>query len=178
MKLAASWVLLTLTLVGGAAFAQYAPQQAGSTPLEPQLEARVQSLGKQLRCVVCQGMSIADSPASMARAQMDVVRNLVQQGKSDEEIRKYFVARYGEFALLEPTHSASNMILWLGPAAFLVIGLGFVLAYTMKHSARPSKPETTSASAGGETAAAAPSSTSSSSEEDPYLSAVRAELDR
>src|SRR6516162_6466204 len=101
---------LPLAILLSTALADFAPQQAGSEPLEPELEARVQKLGKQLRCAVCQGLSIADSPASMARAQLDKVRELVAAGKSDEEIQSYFVERYGEWVLLQPRAAGIN---WL-----------------------------------------------------------------
>lgn len=160
-------LVLVLSIFGTAALAQYAPQQAGSEPLEPALEARVQAIGKQLRCVVCQGMSIADSPASMARAQLDVVRAQVKQGRSEEQIKAYFVARYGEFALLEPTTRGSNLFLWIGPGLFVLFGLGFILLYSLKHSAKGQP---------GPAASSAPEAATAEDAEDPYLSAVRAEL--
>lgn len=105
----------------------YAPQQAGSAPLAPPLEARVQKLGKELRCPTCQGLSIADSPASMARAQLDKVRELVSAGKSDEEVRNYFVARYGEWILLKPKAQGINWLVWLGPALLLIFGFAVII---------------------------------------------------
>jgi cytochrome c-type biogenesis protein CcmH len=89
-------------------------------------------LGKQLRCAVCQGVSIADSPASMARAQLDKVRELVAEGKSDQEIRDYFVARYGEWALLEPTRTGLNGFLWLAPLAMLALGAILIMGQVKK----------------------------------------------
>ncbi|HSP77800.1 MAG TPA: cytochrome c-type biogenesis protein, partial [Myxococcaceae bacterium] len=114
--------LLTLSLFLGLSSGQYAPQQAGSEPLEPRLEARVQTLGKELRCAVCQGLSIADSPSSMARAQLDKVRELVAAGKTDQEVRDYFIARYGEWVLLQPKAEGFNWLVWLGPVALLLGG--------------------------------------------------------
>src|SRR6516165_11509826 len=122
---------LTAPTVSGA----YAPQQAGSSPLEPALEARVQKLGKELRCAVCQGLSIADSPASMARAQLDKVRAMVSEGKSDEEIRDYFVARYGEWVLLQPEAHGINWLVWLGPVALLLIGFVVIARQLQKKPA-------------------------------------------
>lgn len=113
---------LSMTALAGA----YAPQQAGSAPLAPPLEARVQKLGKELRCPTCQGLSIADSPASMARAQLDKVRELVSAGKSDDEIRNYFVARYGEWILLKPKAQGFNWLVWLGPALLLILGFAVI----------------------------------------------------
>ncbi|HEY1416523.1 MAG TPA: cytochrome c-type biogenesis protein [Myxococcaceae bacterium] len=153
-----AWVL-------GLVLASYAPQQAGSALLDPSREARVQALGKQLRCPMCQGLSIADSNSSAARAQMDKVRELVAAGKSDPEIRDYFTSRYGEWALLDPPASGMNLLVWLLPLALLVGG-GFAIARTMR---RPVPAVETPAP---RTDPERPPS------DDPYLEAVRAELRR
>jgi cytochrome c-type biogenesis protein CcmH len=116
----------------------FAPQQAGSKPLAPAAEARVLRLGKELRCAVCQGLSIADSPASMARAQLDKVRSLVAAGKSDEEIRAYFIERYGEWVLLQPAAHGINWLVWLGPVALLVLGCAIIIRVVL----RPARPAT------------------------------------
>ncbi len=166
--------LLSLALAAGLVTGQFAPQQAGSDPLtDPALEARVQKLGKELRCAVCQGVSIADSPASMARAQLDKVRELVAAGKSDEEITDYFVARYGEWVLLEPPKHDWNLLVWLGPVA-LIVGGAFVISRQIKRG--PESANTTPA-ASATPAAAAPSAPATEAE-DPYLKAVRQELER
>ncbi len=144
---------------------QHAPQFAGSQPLEPALEARAQALGKQLRCAVCQGLSISDSPASMARAQLDTVRALVTEGKTDQEIKDYFVARYGDWALLAPPAHGFNWVVWLGPLAMVLIGVAFIALMFKKGS--PTAPV-------AETAPAPPADDT----DDPYLKAVRAELKR
>lgn len=149
---------LVLTLV----LSSYAPQQAGSALLDPPREARVQALGKQLRCPMCQGLSIADSSSSAARAQMDKVRELVAAGKSDQEIRDYFTSRYGEWALLEPPASGMNILVWILPL-LLLVGGGLAIARTMRRPVPPAPP-------------AAPEARPPS--EDPYLEAVRAELRR
>ena len=116
--------------------ASFAPQQAGSKPLAPAQEARVQRLGKELRCAVCQGLSIADSPASMARAQLDKVRSLVAAGKSDEEIRAYFIERYGEWVLLQPSAHGINWLVWLGPVALLVVGCAIIVRVVLRRPAQ------------------------------------------
>ncbi len=161
--------LLSLTLFLGIATGQYAPQQAGSEPLAPPLEARVQTLGKELRCAVCQGLSVADSPSSMARAQLDKIRELVSAGKSDQEVREYFVARYGEWVLLQPKAEGFNLFVWLGPVV-LLLGGGFVIYRQVRREPEPSAP------AAAPPTPAAPSSTNDSV--DPYLAAVRRELDQ
>ena len=163
--------LLSLTLVFSLLTGQYAPTQGGSQPLEPHLEARVQQLGKQLRCAVCQGVSIADSPASMARAQLDTVRELVAEGKTDQEVVDYFVARYGEWVLLEPTAEGFNWFVWLGPVALVALG-GIVIWRQLQRG--PSETQTSQ-----QTATPAPTTETPSKEaEDPYLAAVRRELER
>jgi cytochrome c-type biogenesis protein CcmH len=162
--------LLTLTLFLGIATGQYAPQQAGSEPLAPALEARVQKLGKELRCAVCQGLSVADSPSSMARAQLDKVRELVSEGKTDQEVRDYFVARYGEWVLLQPKAEGFNLFVWLGPVA-LLLGGGFIIARQVRPEPKPATPEAASAPP-------APATPASDDSVDPYLAAVRRELDQ
>ncbi len=144
---------------------QYAPPREGQEPLDKEREARVQKLGKQLRCAVCQGLSIADSPASMARAQLDKVRELVVEGKSDQEIFDFFVARYGEWALLEPTTTGLNSLLWLMPVLLLVGGVIFVAAQVKK--APPASADATT-----------PAPASADAADDEFLKQVRADLDR
>src|SRR5262245_52565138 len=121
--------MVTLALAAALTLAQtdFAPGRAGTDPLDAEREARVQRLGKQLRCPVCQGVSIADSPSSIARAQLDKVRELVAAGKSDQEIFDYFVARYGEFALLSPKKEGATSLLWLAPVLMLIFGVALIL---------------------------------------------------
>lgn len=159
----AALLSLTLFLASG----QFAPQQAGSEPLAPALEDRVQVLGKELRCAVCQGLSVSDSPSSMARAQLDKIRELVSEGKSDQEVRDYFVARYGEWVLLQPKAEGVNLLVWLGPVA-LLLGGAFVIYRQVRREPGPAAPAASAP-------AVPPASTDS---EDPYLAAVRRELDQ
>ncbi len=161
-------------LLSSAAWGQYAPQQAGSEPLEPALEDRVQRLGAEIRCPTCQGLSIAASSAATARSQLDMVRMLVKQGKSDHEIKQFFVDRYGEWALLKPNTDGLNSFVWLGPVILLVGGFGFILMYAAKNKKKPASSAATNAAVTAAPAAGEPASAG----EDPYLSAVRAELDR
>ncbi|NPC72265.1 cytochrome c-type biogenesis protein CcmH [Corallococcus exiguus] len=164
-------VLVSLTLALSLATGQFAPQQAASEPLAPAQEVRVQQLAKKLRCAVCQGLSVADSPSSMARAQLDKVRELVSDGKTDTEIVDYFVARYGEWVLLEPRAEGFNWFVWLGPVALVLGGLFVILKQRqpLPEGAAPAE------------AAPVPSPSTpapSTDEADPYLQAVRRELER
>lgn len=153
-------LLISIVLAQG-----YAPPRQGQDPLDAEREARVQRIGKLLRCAVCQGVSIADSPASMARAQLDKVRELVVEGKSDDEIFDYFVARYGEWALMEPRKSGVTLGLWVGPLLLLAIGIFLVWMNTSKNAA-PAQPAV----------AAAPETEKPA--EDEYLAKVRADLEK
>lgn len=157
--------LLPFALALSLASGTYAPQQLSSDPLAPPLEARVQVLGKQLRCAVCQGLSVADSPASMARAQLDKVRELVAAGQSDQEVRDYFVERYGEWVLLEPKAEGFNWLVWLGPVLLVVGGLAVIARQVRRAPEVPAAP-------------ASPPAPPGTGPVDPYLQAVRSELER
>src|SRR5262249_13175201 len=120
--------------------AGYAPPRQGTDPLDAEREARVMRLGKQIRCAVCQGVSIADSPASTARAQLDKVRELVAAGQSDDQILQYFVDRYGEWALLKPKTEGTTLGLWVFPVMLLGGGLLLVWAQVKKKPPSPPPP--------------------------------------
>jgi cytochrome c-type biogenesis protein CcmH len=153
-------VLLSMVLLGQ----NYAPSREGLAPLDAAREERVQRLGKQLRCAVCQGVAISDSPASMARAQLDKVRELVAEGKNDEEILNYFVTRYGEWVLLEPTKTGLNSVLWVGPLVLLGLGLVLIVLQTAKQ-----KPAV---------AASSPAPAPAALSEDELLAQVRADVEK
>ena len=86
------------------------------------LEARARALSRELRCMVCQNQSIDDSEAPLARDLRILVRERLQAGDSDRQVIDFLVARYGEFVLLKPRFSLHTALLWLGPAAILLIG--------------------------------------------------------
>jgi cytochrome c-type biogenesis protein CcmH len=89
---------------------------------DPALQKRYQSLTHELRCMQCLNQSIADSPVELAGELRREVREMVVAGKSDDQIRDYMVARYGEFILFRPRFSTRNLWLWLGPGIMLLIG--------------------------------------------------------
>jgi cytochrome c-type biogenesis protein CcmH len=89
---------------------------------DPALEARARELSQQLRCMVCQNQSLADSNAQIARDLRREVLVLMRQGKSNQEIQDYLVARYGEFVLLKPAFAWHNALLWAIPPGVLLIG--------------------------------------------------------
>jgi cytochrome c-type biogenesis protein CcmH len=85
-------------------------------------DARLKNLEEELRCLVCQNQTLADSNAPLAEDLRREVRELAQQGKSDAEIKQYLVARYGDFVLYKPPVKPTTWLLWFGPFAFLVGG--------------------------------------------------------
>ena len=89
---------------------------------DPAKQEQYLRMTHELRCMQCLNTSIADSQVDLAADLRREVRELVAQGKSDDEIRKYMVDRYGEFILFRPLTNARNMWLWLAPGVFLLIG--------------------------------------------------------
>ena len=104
------------------------------TPSDSLVEVRVREVASKLRCVVCQGLSIYDSPATLAVDMKNVVREQVRAGKSNEEIKEYFVAKYGEKILLEPEARGFNLTVYIMPAIMLLGGLFLVFFLTRKWS--------------------------------------------
>ena len=85
------------------------------------------AIGLLLRCPVCQGMPISDSPADMAQSMMAKVRTMHSEGKSQDEILKYFTDRYGDWVLLKPKATGFNWIVWILPPVVLLLGIGGAL---------------------------------------------------
>jgi cytochrome c-type biogenesis protein CcmH len=85
-------------------------------------EARAQSLMEELRCLVCQGQSIADSDAELAGDMRDLVRRRIDAGESPEQVRSWLVQRYGSWVSYRPTTEVAAWPLWLAPLALLVVG--------------------------------------------------------
>jgi cytochrome c-type biogenesis protein CcmH len=90
---------------------------------DPALEARARALGKELRCLVCQNQSIDDSDATLARDLRLLVRERLVAGDSDAAVRRFLVDRYGDFVRLNPPFRATTLVLWIGPAVALGLGI-------------------------------------------------------
>jgi len=114
--------LLLAACAAGPAFAQSSEEVAKP---DPAVEARLRVLGDELRCLVCQNQTLADSSAPLAQDLRNEIRQMISQGRSDDEIRDYLVQRYGDFVLYRPPWKATTLALWLGP--FLLLGLGAVV---------------------------------------------------
>jgi len=101
---------------------------------DPALQSRYLALTHELRCVQCQNQSIADSPVGLASDLRREVREMLVSGKSDDDVRDYMVARYGEFILFRPRFSARNAWLWLGPGVLLILGAAVAVRVVRQRS--------------------------------------------
>ncbi|MCS6945039.1 MAG: cytochrome c-type biogenesis protein [Sutterellaceae bacterium] len=130
--------LLCAFALGGAG-----ANSALSTVDDPVALARELRLAAQLRCLVCQNQSIADSNAELARDLRQKLREQIAAGKSDEEIIAFMTARYGDFVLYRPPFKATTALLWLGPALLLAGGMLLVvrLVKARRHIATELSPE-------------------------------------
>src|SRR5258706_13946517 len=90
---------------------------------DPALEKRVRDLSSELRCLVCQNQTLADSNAPLALDLRNQVREQLKSGKSERDVIDFLVARYGDFVLYRPPFKASTVLLWAGPFLLLAVGL-------------------------------------------------------
>jgi cytochrome c-type biogenesis protein CcmH len=113
--------------------------QAADVPLEfsdPAQEQRYKDLIEELRCLVCQNQSLADSNAALAQdLRREVYRKLID-GDNNKDIIKYLVARYGDFVLYRPPFKLTTYLLWLGPIIFLIIGIWIAVSLIRKQQVR------------------------------------------
>ncbi len=133
-------LLLLLLLSSSAALAQPAPQM---NTFDPATAPREHELALQLRCLVCQNQTIADSNAPLAADLRNRVREQIAAGKTDREIIDYMTARYGDFVLYRPPFKATTALLWLGPLLLLVAGA--VIALRVVRSRRAAQAPLTAA---------------------------------
>lgn len=106
---------------------------------DPAVEARMQRITAELRCLVCQNQTIADSHASLADDLRREVRELIRKGASDEEIKAYMTERYGDFVLYRPPLKTTTMLLWGGPALILFAGATALAVSLRRRSRRPAE---------------------------------------
>jgi len=114
----ALFAALLACLMGGAGAKEAAPAAA-----DPVLEARMLAVAAELRCLVCQNQTIADSHADLAVDLRNQVREMLRQGKSRDDVIAYMTARYGDFVLYRPPMKATTLLLWFGPLLLVVAGL-------------------------------------------------------
>jgi cytochrome c-type biogenesis protein CcmH len=101
---------------------------------DPVLEARLKAMSQELRCLVCQNTTLADSSAPLAEDLRKEIRVQLRAGKSDKEVIDYLVTRYGDFVRYRPPVNGETALLWFGPFFLLIIG-GFVLFRVLKKHA-------------------------------------------
>lgn len=100
---------------------------ASSPPPQAEVDPRARALGRTLRCPVCQGSNITDSPSPTAKAMFERSRQLLAAGYTEAQITQYFVDKYTEFVLLDPQSNGANALLYLGPG----LGVGFGIAFAI-----------------------------------------------
>ena len=112
---------------------------AAATPLgaAPVNEETVHEIGAQLRCVVCQSLSVADSPSETANQMRGIIRERLAAGDSPEQVKAYFVEKYGLWILLAPPREGFNLLVWVVPFVGLGAGLVLVLVLMRRWSRRP-----------------------------------------
>jgi len=114
---------------------------------DPVLQHRYESINRELRCLVCQNQTIADSNATLAQDLRREVRDMIAAGKTDDEIRDFMIERYGDFVLYRPRMTAQNFLLWAAPALLLLIA-AVVLVRVVRRRAQESDIETDGPEAG------------------------------
>jgi cytochrome c-type biogenesis protein CcmH len=117
-------VLLALVILLFTSPVRAQQQEAPTVAADPVLEKRVQKLGEELRCLVCQNQTIADSNAGLAVDLKNQIREQLKAGRSDRQILDYMVERYGDFVLYRPPVKATTVLLWAGPFVLFALGVG------------------------------------------------------
>ncbi len=120
-------IILVSACFGGALVAKEAQPNE-----DPRIEQRMKALTEQLRCLVCQNETLADSRADLAEDLRKQIREQMKAGKSDQEILAFLTQRYGDFVLYKPPVKATTYLLWFGPFILLIAGTG-VLYHYLKH---------------------------------------------
>ena len=103
---------------------------------DPVAEKRLQGLSEELRCLVCQNQTIADSNAELAQDLRREIRGMIKDGKSDKEIIDFMVVRYGDFVLYRPPVKGITLLLWGGPVALMLLGLFALIRYLRQRATR------------------------------------------
>lgn len=134
-------LLAAALLWPGLAPAKEAPPAAN----DPVLEERLKDLSSKLRCLVCQNQTIADSNADLAVDLRKEIREKMQAGMTDREIRDFMVSRYGDFVLYQPPFKATTFLLWVGPFVLMVLGLGVLFLTLRRRQKLLAEPEPDSA---------------------------------
>jgi cytochrome c-type biogenesis protein CcmH len=133
----ATLFLLALLQVKVPDAAQFVGQPKGIPLSGPRLEEQTMAISHELRCPVCQGLAIGDSPSIMASNMKAQVRELLERGYTEEQILNYFEKSYGQFVLLKPKFQGVNTLVWILPIAVLAIGFVLVISKAKKLEVAP-----------------------------------------
>jgi len=114
---------------------------------DPVLQKRYEAINRELRCLVCQNQTIADSNATLAQDLRREVRDMIAAGRTDAEIREFMIDRYGDFVLYRPRMTAKNLLLWAAPALLLLVA-AVVLVRVVRRRAQEVDIETDGPEAG------------------------------
>ena len=128
------FLLAVFALARGA----FATEAAPGKTADPAIEARAVALETELRCLVCQNQTLADSNAPLAVDLRNQIREKMREGASDRDILDFMVARYGDFVLYRPPLKATTVLLWTGPALLMIVGL---VALFLRLKRRRSEPK-------------------------------------
>jgi cytochrome c-type biogenesis protein CcmH len=145
--------------------AQFVGAPQGTPLTGPQLERRTMEISSELRCPVCQGLAIGDSPSIMAANMKAQVRELLERGYTEAQILSYFEKSYGQFVLLKPKFQGVNALVWILPILALAGGFLLVVTKAKKLENAPVK-------------AVAPDEPVDEPADDPYLARVREMVDK
>lgn len=116
-------------------------KEAAPASADPVAEARLMTLASELRCLVCQNQTIADSNADLAVDLRNEIREKIESGMSDAEIKDFMVARYGDFVLYRPPLKTTTLFLWVGPFLLLAVGGGILYFTLRQRRQRADEPE-------------------------------------
>ena len=135
--------MIALVLAAGLALGLLAAQPAAARSAAPApakgtvSEEAVHDVAAQLRCVVCQSLSVADSPSEIAHEMKDIIRERLAAGETPEQVQAYFVEKYGTWILLAPPRQGFNLLVWVVPFAGIGLGLVLILVVLRRWSRRP-----------------------------------------
>ena len=154
----ATFFLLALMQIKAPDAEQFVGPPQGTPLAGAQLERRAMEISSEIRCPVCQGLAIGDSPSQMAANMKEQVRELLARGYTEKQILNYFEKSYGQFVLLKPKFQGVNAFVWILPVLALAAGFVLVITKAKKLEAAPAK---------------AAATTDEAADDDPYLTRVR-----
>ena len=113
----------------------------------PDIDDQTRAIAQELRCVVCQNLSVADSPSEMAQQMRGIIRQQLSAGKNPQQIKDFFVSKYGEWVLLAPTTQGFSLLVWVLPFVVLIAGvasgLWFIRRWSVKRKGKTIAPSPT-----------------------------------